>query len=221
MATTINTSKLAAALRQKFPGGAKGGGAKGVLRRLGLDENLLDDLRKPVASGNGNSGGESDGRLKELRHALSAAVEKAGLSNRIHSDVAAEILELLDRHAPYALDEDDPLASFKKLLRANGLSEDDVMKACDIAARARSARDQMPANALEGGAGGARSGVKVTRPQRRIAADEQRLDRKFGVARIIGERRDADHSSIATGPSRRQVDRTFKKYPGIELIGRV
>jgi hypothetical protein len=206
--------KLGAALRARYSGPA---GRKKVARILGIDENLIAKAAPEPAVGNGES--KSKANIKELRHALSAAIEKAGLANRIHSDVAAEILELLDRHAPYALDEDDPLASFKKLLRANGLSEDDVMKACDIVARARSARDQMPANALEGGAGGASSGKKVDR-KTRIAADELRLRKRYpGFEAIVGERRDADHSSIATGPSRSQVERFCRKYPGVELIG--
>jgi len=217
------TSKLGRALRARFPGP---GGHKRVAQILGIDAALIANAAPdPAVNGSGES--ESDDRLNELRTAIEAALSEAAKSNKVHDSLRSEILEILKRAVPSSVTAGDSETDeerhkkFRQFLRSQGLAEDDITKACDIVARVGKARDQMPANGLEGGAGGARSGKNVDRLQTRIAADERRLDRKFGVARIIGERRDADHSSIATGPSRRQVDRTFKKYPGIELIGRV
>ncbi len=218
----MTISRLGAALKRRFPGPA---GRKKVASILGIDESLIS-AAAPEPAVNGGGEGENDDRLQELRNAIEAALSEGNKVNRVHPELHGKILELLKRAAPPTVDmardnetDEERREKFREFLKTAGLGEDDVMKACDIVSRARSARDAMPANALEGGAGGALSGKKVDRPRTRIAADELRLQRRFpGIELIVGEVADRHAMDLRPDFSRASMERFAKRFPGAAAI---
>lgn len=128
---SLNASKVAAALRQRFPGRM---GPRAALRALGLDADLLSP---------GGSGGGNTDAAKAMR------VDIENLLSELHLDEkqVGRILEVLDKHASFdRIDDDDPnamrarelagddqLENFRALLVAAGMSEADIDEAVRIA----------------------------------------------------------------------------------------
>ena len=127
--TIRSRNKLVSALRNKF------GSPRALLRALGIDENLAD-VGQPGS-------GEAADPVQKLRTSIELLIPKLGLGEK----EVALLLEMLDAEAPMdklpdddpnrekaaALAGDDPLESFRKLLRTKGLSEEDISSALEIA----------------------------------------------------------------------------------------
>jgi hypothetical protein len=216
----MTISKLGAALKRRFPGK---NGRKHVASILGIDESLISAAApEPAVGGNGES--EGDDRLKELRTAIEAALSEGDHSNRIHPELLGKILELLKRASPPSVDmarddetEEERREKFREFLKRAGLGEDDVMKACDIVSRPRSARDAMPNPGLpsRGGMGGATSGSTYMPPELRIANDA-RLQKRFpGIELVVGEVVDRRPAAMDARPdfARASMVRFAKRYP--------
>ena len=197
---TINASKLAHALRTKY--GSERAGKRRVASILGLDENLFEVPGAAATSGNG----DGDADLTKLRTDIEALLSEGNLSNRIHADLHAELLELLKRAAPSSvmagdMTEEERERAFKKLLRdKGGLSDHEISEALDIASGGGRAKDTMPEPGLpsRGGQGGA-----VHRAKTQIGADARLRHKYPGIENIIVEAPPlaADASPIKLGPS--------------------
>ncbi len=215
----MTISKLGRALKARFPGPR---GVKRVAAILGIDENLIANAAPDPAVG-GNSESNSKANVQELRHAFSEAIEKAGLSNRIHEDVAQELLEILDSLAPaMAPALDGEKADLEGFLKKSGLlTAADVKHAMDLVSRARSARDAMPNPGLpsRGGMGGATSGSKYSPPELRLASDARLRKRFPGIELVRGEIVDRRHAMDARPDfSSRALERFAKRYPNAAAI---
>jgi hypothetical protein len=210
----MTQSKLAAALKTRFPGGPKE-----VLRVLGIDETVI----APTATG-----GNGD-KLKALRVDLERLLSEN--KNSLPDGFIGKILALLDERVDLSgLPESDPhaervraingadtaeedVAKVRAFLTSKGMNESDVAKAIALA----KGQDDLPRNGAAGGMGG-----KVT-GDRRIAMDARaRVDAMFGTARIISE------PSLAAGlrpraPAfSREAERTFDAmFPDAPGVGPV
>lgn len=137
---SLNASKVAAALRQRFPGPR---GPQRALRALGLDADLL-------VSG----GGKSDS-VKAMRLEIEQLLGELNLGEI----EVGKLLMVLDKYAPLdtrpdnhpqrELASDDQLQKIRVLLRAAGMSEADIEQAMRIANVG--AGDYLPEPATPGG----------------------------------------------------------------------
>jgi hypothetical protein len=219
----MTISKLGAALKAKFPGP---GGRQKVARILGIDADVINGAATEPAGGNG--GGNSDADLTKLRTDIEALLSEGYLSNRIHGSLRAELLDLLKRSTPSSVmaddNEDDEGRRFAEFLKEKGFDEADIKTAINLArGNGIEARDAMPANALNGGMGGALSGVRYQPRHYDLAADA-RLKRRFpGIENIAvdaapSERRDAPAPASRPDFSRSAMEKFAKKYPDAARI---
>jgi len=133
-------------------------------------------------------------------------------------------------------DKEARLKKFREFLLKAGFSTDDIQEAVRIATTGGEAKDVLPANALawEGGMHGRISGAEKPRARGGMPAMDEtgrhaleaKLDRHFGISRIVGEaarrqdrRQAADAARPVMGPSRAAVAAFTAKYPGVERIG--
>jgi hypothetical protein len=159
---TISAEKFRDELRRKF-----GTDVRAVARRLGIDINLLRG--KPAGA---DSNGSGDDQLQEFRAAVEQALDDLVGRVELPAGGIDGFLEVLDRFAPRAsaADQDDRFAAVKEFLRNKGMSEDDIMGACDALTSA------MPKNGTQNG-GGAFSGRHAEDRMRRMAHDSELRER--------------------------------------------
>jgi hypothetical protein len=170
MNTESASSKIAAALRQRF-----GSDPRAVLRKLGLDEDLIPKPRKP---GDENLGGSrSGGPLKEFAAELQSLLADLDLDEGQREKVQ----NLLNKHITFdrsrRLGSDDESAEkFTAFLRSLGLNDEDVAEALRLATSTNgNADDTLPRNALR------RSAMDALAFDRRLSSFEERFPE---VARI-------------------------------------
>jgi hypothetical protein len=233
-AMATKSSKLLRALKARFPRGPRQ-----VLRKLGLDEDLLEVPES-------DSRGEHDSAM-QLRLELEKAIDEemshyGGLTEKCYG----KLLDILDRHAPHgggdrrkatpdeiepmtetmpaqnmgaADDEhDDGLEPFRDRLRDHGLSEDEVEHATRLARdhlrrKRANGRDRLPIPAAHGGFGGHLSGR---------SKDANLRKARDRMAKIESEPSDDRRLSMderpALAPSRQQRAAFHARFPGSEKL---
>lgn len=200
---TIQRNKLAAALKKRFSS------PRALLRALGLDESLVDV---------GTKAPEVDDATKRLRE-FRTAFEQLLHVNKIDltDGSVGKLLQLLDQ---YDIGTDaiaDPVESFRKLLRAKGMSDADIETALEIArGNGEATADSLPLSGLRGGRGGAVSG-QTRSPGERFAADASTdFDRRFPNAITLGADYSPDRGRFrsARWPDERRMAEYHKMFGG-------
>lgn len=181
-------TKLGLALKRAFPGAD---GPRRVLRRLGLDADLLQSMPSMPSSGS-----------HDVPHAMRTELERLldEFSHELGSAKVEKFLEVLDRHAPFDRarggagddehhmhrgdeEEDERHERLRRFLKEKGLSEDAIGHAVAMI-------PAMPRNGTEGGMGGRTPQVA---PRDRISGSDR-------------------HHSMAA------MDSFFRRFPGSEAI---
>ena len=125
-------SQLAVALRRNFSS------PRAVLRKLGIDENVLSEPPPPRHDENGGD------KMMAMRHAIERLLSEQNLPD----EKMAAVVDLLNEYAPEGRDEspDDELdiEALRTFLKKHGMADDDIKAACDVVAG-------LPRNAIEGG----------------------------------------------------------------------
>ncbi len=127
MSTT--SSAMVRALKSKY------GTPANVLRKLGLDAEMLGSLASPPPPPSPvHDDEDGDDRLKKFRLAVEKMLGELAASGALSDEKHAAAVQMLQEHCPdgHDAEPDDKDAEFREHLKRAGLGEDDIERACDI-----------------------------------------------------------------------------------------
>lgn len=198
----ISEMALRAALRRKFHGNSRA-----LLARLGLDANELSGGagKDPPKAMRGGLGGEHAVAIMDF------------LGGKLSAEEMSELNLLLDRwlgESEVAAAEDDEPEPDRLLahLKAKGLSDRDAAAAIEIA-RNGGGKDNLPANGLHGGMGGAMD--------RRLRSSDADFFARYPGAELITPGASGmafDRRRKAPAPSELDDREFFERFPMAERI---